>query len=104
MLRGKNTLSIIPIITVLFAALTLLGNAAQKASVPKTPDKLTMGEDDVKHLLALMEADKNGKVSRQEYMKFMAAEFDRLDKSKTGELDVKVLTQSNLSATHFVGK
>jgi Ca2+-binding EF-hand superfamily protein len=104
MLRGKNTLSTIPIITVLFAALTLLGNAAQKASVPKTPDKLTMGEDDVKHLLALMEADKNGKVSRQEYMKFMAAEFDRLDKSKTGELDVKVLTQSNLSATHFVGK
>lgn len=104
MLRGKNTLSIIPIITVLFAALTLLGNAGQKASVPKTPDKLTMGEDDVKHLLALMEADKNGRVSRQEYMKFMAAEFDRLDKSKTGELDVKVLTQSNLSATHFVGK
>jgi hypothetical protein len=27
-----------------------------------------------------------------------------LDKSKTGELDVKALTQSNLSASHFVGK
>ena len=104
MLTRKKNLSIIPIITVLFAALTLLSNAAQKASVPKMPDKLAMGEDDVKHLLALMETDKSGKVSRQEYMKFMAAEFDRLDKSKTGELDVKVLTQSNLSATHFVGK
>ncbi len=104
MLRRKNTLSVVAIITVLLAAPTMLGNAAQKASVPKIPDKLAMGEDDVKHLLALMEADKNGKVSRQEYMKFMAAEFDRLDKSKTGELDVKVLTQSNLSATHFVGK
>jgi hypothetical protein len=40
-----------------------------------------------------------------EYMKFMAAEFDRLDKAKSGELDVKVLlTQSNLSVSRFVGK
>jgi hypothetical protein len=40
---------------------------------------------------------------RQEYMKFMAAEFDRLDKAKSGELDVKVLTQSKLSVSRFVG-
>ena len=104
MLRRKNNLSIVATITVLLTALTLLGNAAQKASVPKTQDKLAMGEDDVKHLLSLMEADKNGKVSRQEYMKFMAAEFDRLDKAKSGELDVKVLTQSKLSVSRFVGK
>ena len=43
-------------------------------------------------------------VSRQEYMKFMEAEFDRLDKEKKGELDAKKLAQSNLSATSFVGK
>ena len=43
-------------------------------------------------------------MSRQEYMKFMAAEFDRLDKAKSGELDVKVLTQSKLSVSRFVGK
>jgi hypothetical protein len=105
MLRPTHRLSIVASITVLIAALTLLGNAAaQKASVPKPQDKLTLGEEDVKHLLPLMDADKNGKISRQEYMKFMAAEFDRLDKSKTGELDVKALTQSNLSASHFVGK
>jgi hypothetical protein len=105
MLRRKNTLSIIATITVLFAALSMLGNAAaQKASVPKPHDKLALAEDDIKHLLPLMDADKNGKVSRQEYMKFMGAEFDRLDKAKTGELDVKALTQSNLSASHFVGK
>ena len=48
--------------------------------------------------------DRHGKVSRQEYMKFMAAEFDRLDKANSGELDVKVLTQSNLSVSRFVGK
>jgi len=75
-------------ITVLLAALSMLGNAAaQKDSVPKPQDKLALGENDVKHLLLLMEADRHGKVSRQEYMKFMAAEFDRLDKAKSSELD-----------------
>jgi hypothetical protein len=96
---------IVATITVLLAALSMLGNAAaQKDSVPKPQGKLALGEDDVKHLLPLMEADRHGKVSRQEYMKFMAAEFDRLDKEKCGELDVKVLTQSKLSVSRFVGK
>jgi len=105
MLRRTNRLLIVATITVLLAALSMLGNAAaQKDSVPKPQDKLALGENDVKHLLPLMEADRHGKVSRQEYMKFMAAEFDRLDKVKSGELDVKVLTQSNLSVSRFVGK
>jgi len=37
-------------------------------------------------------------------MKFMEAEFERLDKSKKGELDVKELTQPTVTASHFVGK
>jgi hypothetical protein len=50
--------------------------------------------------------DKSGKISKPEWMKFMEAEFDRLDKSKNGELDVKELTQSRLRVSHFtsVGK
>jgi hypothetical protein len=95
----------IGVIAVLVATLTLLGNAAaQKASVPKPQDKLTMGEDDVKHLLLLMDADKKGMVSKQAYMSYMEAEFERLDKNKIGQLNVRELTRSNLSATHYVGK
>jgi hypothetical protein len=39
-------------------------------------------------------------------MKFMEAEFDRLDKAKTGYLDVKELMQSKLRVSQFssVGK
>jgi hypothetical protein len=96
---------IVATITVLLDALSMLGNAAaQKDSVPKPQGKLALGEDDVKHLLPLMEADRHGKVFRQEYMKFMAAEFDRLDKAKSGELDGKVPTQPNLSVSRFVRK
>jgi hypothetical protein len=52
---------------------------AQKAAVPKSQDKLALGENEVKQLLLLIDTDENGKISKQEWMKFMEAEFDRLD-------------------------
>jgi hypothetical protein len=92
-------------IAVMVLSLSLLGNAAaQKASVPKPQNKLAMGEDEVRHLLSLMDADENGIVSKREFMKYMEAQFERLDKKKIGQLNVKELTQSTLSASHFVGK
>jgi Ca2+-binding EF-hand superfamily protein len=63
-----------------------------------------MGENEVKQLLPLMNTDTKGMISKQEFMKFMEAEFDRLDKSKKGELNVKELTQSNLTASRYAGK
>jgi hypothetical protein len=96
---------IIVVIAVLVVAGTMLGNAAaQKASVPKPQNKLLIGEDGIKQLLTLMDTDKKGMVSKQEFMKFMEAEFERLDKNKKGELNVKELTQSTLTASRFTGK
>jgi hypothetical protein len=79
---------------------------AQKASVPKPQDKVALGEDEVKQLLLLMDTDKNGKISKQEFMKFMQVEFERLDRDKSGELDAKELRQSKLRVSHpvHVGK
>ena len=83
------------------ATLLLFGTVAGRAaaqkvdkSEPKQQRTLALGEDEVRQLVLLMDTDKNGKVSRQEFMNFMAAEFDRLDKDKSGELDVKELAQS----------
>jgi hypothetical protein len=106
-MRRTNIVLIILVIAVLNATWALPGTAvAQRQSVPKPQDKLALGEDEVKQLLLLMDTDKNGRVSRQEFMKFMEAEFDRLDKDKSGDLDVKELAQSQLSASNFskVGK
>ena len=88
---------------------TFFGGAAFVIAQKATPDAkkqntVVLGEDEVKQLLALMDTDKNGKISKQEYMKFMDAEFERLDKSKKGELNVKELTQSSLTASRFAGK
>jgi hypothetical protein len=73
-------------------------SVAQASDKPK--DNVALGEADVKQLLLLMDADKNGKISRDEYMRFMEAEFQRLDKDKNGELDVKELTQSEFRVVH----
>lgn len=75
--------------------------AAQDASENPAPDKkrekkLVEGEAEAKRMLLLMDKDKNGKISRQEFMSFMEEEFDRLDVNKDGELDVRELTQTRL--------
>jgi Ca2+-binding EF-hand superfamily protein len=57
-------------------------------------------DPEVKRLLLMMDKDKNGKVSRAEFMAFMAAEFDRLDVNKDGELDVQELTRLQVSPKH----
>lgn len=105
MLMQSNKLRIFAAIAVLVLTGTLLGNAAQqKAAAPKPQNKMAIGEEGIKQLLPLMDTDKNGMVSKQEFLKFMAAEFDRLDKTRNGQLNVKELTRSNLSATSYVGK
>jgi EF hand len=102
---SKPTIVVLVIVdlAVLVATLAMPGTlVAQKAAVPKPQDKLALGETQVMQLLLLMDTDKNGKISKQEWMRFMEAEFDRLDKDKSGDLDVKDLTQSKLRVSHPV--
>jgi len=102
MLRRENIAWLVTVMAVLVAMWAMLGTAvAQRAATPKPQDKLVLGEAEVEQLLLLMDTDKNGKISKQEWMEFMEAEFDRLDKNKSGELDVKDLTQSKLRVSHF---
>jgi hypothetical protein len=85
-------LLVILAVTALFA---MVGTtvAAQKEATPKAQDNVAVGEAEVKQMLPLMDQDKDGKVSKQDFMNFMEAEFDRLDKKQKGKLDVKKLTQ-----------
>ena len=84
MLRRTNVVWLILVIAVLVATGATLGT----------------GEGEVRQLLLLMDTDKNGKISKQEWMKFMEAEFDRLDVEKNGELGVKEIAQSRLRASY----
>jgi len=105
MMRRANKPLLVVVMSVFIGTVALLGTAdAQKASVPKAQDKLALGESEVRQLLVLMDTDKNGRVSKEQYMRFMEAEFERLDKYKNGELDVQELTKSTVTANRFVGK
>jgi EF hand domain-containing protein len=85
MLRRTKIVQVALAITVLLPTAAILGTAvAQRAAVPKPQDKLALGEPEVTQLLLLMDTDKNGKISKEEWMKCMEAEFDRLDKDKKG--------------------
>ena len=89
--------------------LALSGCDARVASpaaslAPQTPASepvnVIAGESEAKKLLLLMDKDKSGKVSRQEYMDYMAAEFDLMDLNHDGELDVTELTGAHLVVSH----
>jgi Ca2+-binding EF-hand superfamily protein len=75
---------------VVFAA-----GSAMASIGPPSQSLLARGELEAKRLLLLMDKDHSGMVSRDEFMTFMGAEFDRLDKNHNGELDVKELTQTH---------
>jgi hypothetical protein len=100
MLKRTNTGLVIVVIAVLVAAGAVLGTAVSQAADKPPKDKLALGEADVKQLLLLMDTDQNGKISKAEYLRYMEAEFNRLDKDGSGELDVKELTQSNFRVVH----
>ena len=59
-------------------------------------------EDFARKLLLLMDTDKNGMVSKKEWMDFMSKEFDLLDTNHDGQLDVNELAKFHEHP--FVGK
>jgi hypothetical protein len=81
------------------AGVLLAGMIAGTGIAADNSQKLAAGTTATKQLLLLMDTDKSGKVSKQEFMSFMAAEFDRLDINHDGELDVKELMQLQVRPT-----
>jgi hypothetical protein len=74
---------------------------AEKAEREK---RLAAATEAAKQLLLAMDTNKSGKISKEEWVKFMEAEFDRLDTDHKGQLDVKELTQSRVRVRPSVGK
>lgn len=84
-----------------FASFMMVGTVvfAQKASVPKAQNAPRLTQDDVQQLLLLIDKNKDGKITKDEWMKFMSEEFDRLDRDHSGDLDAKDLEQSRVRAS-----
>jgi hypothetical protein len=96
----KCALAVLAVATLL-ASGTWVGTALARGDNSPERDKIALGENEVKQLVLLMDKDQNGKVSEQEFMNFMEAEFQRLDKDKSGELDVKELQEPQIRVRPF---
>jgi len=68
---------------VLIAASAVIGATSTAALAASKTDR------DVKTLIQMMDKDKNGAVSKEEFLQFMGQEFDRLDTNKSGALEPK---------------
>ncbi|HME35761.1 MAG TPA: hypothetical protein VKF84_11025 [Candidatus Sulfotelmatobacter sp.] len=82
------------------------GAVAPTTAAEKTAreQKLAAATEAAKQLMLAMDTNKNGKISKEEWMKFMSDEFDRLDTNHNGELDPKELLQSRMRVRPAVGK
>lgn len=86
MFKRQKTLFVTLAIAALFASGAIAGAAlpSQKQATPKpqatqkSRDELALAEPEVVQLLLLMETNKDGKISKQECMKFMETEVDRV--------------------------
>ena len=107
----RNIVMSVVVIVALLASGPMVGTLAAQGGdrMPPPSEKVSevrAREAAAKQLLLLMDKDKDGRVSKQEWMKFMEAEFDRLDTNKDGYVDVKDLDRSQLRPVPFsaVGK
>ena len=102
--QWKVILGLAGLLTAAVVVPTAITAQNSSPNVPAREKKIAAGEREAKKLLLLMDKDQNGKVSKQEFMNFMEAEFDRLDKDMNGELDVKELTQSQLRSRQAISR
>ena len=67
---------------------------AQEANVPIHQDVVAFAQPKVIEALLLTDTDRNGKISKKDFMNLMEAVFDRLDKDKKGGPDPRQFRQS----------
>ena len=101
---GKTLLAVVALLAVAVTGIEAQDAPSTRVQQEKKDRNVKAGEKEAKKLILLMDKDQNGKVSREEFMAFMQAEFDRLDLDKNGSLDVAELTQSRVQTSSGHGR
>jgi hypothetical protein len=93
----------IVIIAILLILLLLAGRPSARGgpTAPRSHGKQLLSADQIKLLFLLMDKDKDGKISKDEWMSFMASEFDQLDETRSGKLDAKELSRLTVPSSTF---
>ena len=93
-MTARSLQTAIRLLAVMIATHAVALSFAQKANVPIHQDVVALAQPKVTEVLLLMDTDRNGKISKKDFMNLMEAVFDRLDKDRHAELDPKQFRQS----------
>jgi len=96
--RGKKLITTVLLIALLFATGAFVGD---KAAAPEGQSEKALSGAEVQLIFSLMDTNKDGRISKQEWTKFMGSMFDRLDTGKTGALTPQELSQLKWQAGTF---
>jgi hypothetical protein len=98
----SKRIKVVLAIAILASTWAIRGNAAEeRQTLPKPPDKQMLRAEEVRQMPLLMDTDESGKISKQEWLRLMEAEFDRLDPGKTGSLAPRKLAATNAQVRHI---
>ena len=98
-MRKTTRMFLICVIAAVFTVGIVTGTPYQTS---QTSDSDSLSPGEVAQLLRLIDVNKTGKITKQQWMDFMATEFDRLDTKKSGVLDSAELSRSRLRVSSFV--
>jgi hypothetical protein len=73
---------------------SLVVGTMSTAALAANRQTVVTADRDVRQLVRLMDKDRNGVVSKEEFMEFMGRTFDRIDADKNGTLEPKELQQT----------
>ncbi len=92
-------------IAALAATCIIPANGAEsKQPTPRLQDKTALRQEAVQQLLPLVANIEDRTISKQDWLKQMEAEFDRLDREKSGVLNVKQISQGSPRRPYDLGK
>ena len=80
-----------PIVLLISISLPIAGLSSQVSALSNRTNAVARA--DVRQLVNLMDKDKNGVVSRDEFLQFMGQIFDKLDINRSGQLERSELRQ-----------
>lgn len=101
----RNRMCIALGIAAFAATCAIPANAAERDFVTSRPqDTVAIRQEAVEQLLPLFANGKGGTISKQDWLMQMSAEFDRLDKDKSGVLNVNQISQAPPRRPYDMGK
>jgi Ca2+-binding EF-hand superfamily protein len=74
--------------------IALVAGTVSTAALAASKRTDTAAESQVRQLLRLMDKDRNGTVSKDEFMQYMSQMFDRLDVDRSQQLERKELRRA----------